>query len=303
LPKGTKAFLPTLLEDAAIQQAMASDCLTATQVDPQYKNWRKKKQDSSGKAMPAQHQPSEHKEIQFLITGRMHYSSASAMMTVGQKIMLKREENEHDDKTICVNDTNAEDIIRCWGTLSFPLLPFDTPSCRLLSWIDTSTTALSVSWLCAYCKGVENVSRQLAFRAPFGISGQSIAFASLAPQASEQSTDGFLFGGNKLSEQGKQRQKCVRPCVAVGLFSFYQYILANKRRANLLCCIVSGFPGKQTNQSIKLMAKNISQRTFISIYSLILPHLERPLLGTTYVPPCLLLLLLLLVFLSVVPLK
>jgi hypothetical protein len=92
----------------------------------------------------------------------------------------------------------------------------------------------------------------------------------LAPQASEQSTDGFLLGGgNKLSEQGKRRQKCVRPCVAVGLFSFYRYILANKRRANLLSRIVSGFPGKQTNQSIKLIAKNISQPTFISIYSLI----------------------------------
>jgi hypothetical protein len=113
--------------------------------------------------MPAQYQPSEHEEIQFLITSRMHYSSASTMMTVGQKIMLKQEENEHDDKTIRVNDTNAEDISRYWGTLSFPLLPFDTPSCRLLSWIDMSTTALLVSWLCAYCKGVENVSRQLAF--------------------------------------------------------------------------------------------------------------------------------------------
>jgi hypothetical protein len=93
LPKGTKAFLPTLLEDGAIQQAMASDGLTATQVERQYKSWRKKKQDSSGEAMPAQHQPSEHEEIQFLITGRMHYSLASAMMTVGQKIMLKQEEN------------------------------------------------------------------------------------------------------------------------------------------------------------------------------------------------------------------
>jgi hypothetical protein len=224
--------------------------------------------------MPAQYQPSEHEEIQFLITSRMHYSSASTMMTVGQKIMLKQEENEHDDKTIRVNDTNAEDISRYWGTLSFPLLPFDTPSCRLLSLIDTSTTALLVSWLCAYCKGVENVSRQLAFWAPFGISGQSIAFASLAPQALEQSTDGFLSGGNKLSERGKQRQKCVRPFVAVGLFTFYQYILANKRRANLLRRIVSGFPGKQTNQSIKIIAKNISQRTFISIYSLAIHRLR-----------------------------
>ena len=155
------------------------------------------------------------------------------------------------------------------------LLPFDTPSSRLLSWIDTSTTALSVSWLCAYCKGVENVSRQLAFRAPFGVSGQSIAFASLPSRASEQSTDGFLVGGNKLGERGKQRQKCVRRCVAVGLFSFYRYILANKRRANLLRRIVSGFPGKQTNQSIKLIAKNISQRTFISIYSLLPSTVER----------------------------
>ncbi len=130
----------------------------------------------------------------------------------------------------------------------------------------------SPGYACAYCKGVENVSRQLAFRDPFGILGQSIASASLALQASEQSTDGFLFGGNKLSERGKQTQKCVRPCVAVGLFSFYWYILANKHRANLLRRIVSGFPGKQTNQSIKLIAKNISQRTFISIYSLLSHH-------------------------------
>ena len=35
LPKGTKAFLRTLLADAAIQQAMASYGLTATQVERQ----------------------------------------------------------------------------------------------------------------------------------------------------------------------------------------------------------------------------------------------------------------------------
>jgi hypothetical protein len=110
LPKGTKAFLTALLADAAIQQAMASYGLTATQVERQYKSWRKKEQELSGEAMPTQHQSSDYEEIRFLITGRMHYSSASAMMTVGQKIMLKREENEHDDKTIRVNDTNGNQV-------------------------------------------------------------------------------------------------------------------------------------------------------------------------------------------------
>jgi hypothetical protein len=137
--------------------------------------------------------------------------------------------------------------------------------------------ACDFAFICSHELDGFKLSHRLAnepclFRAPFGISGQSIAFASLAPQASEQSTDGFLSGGNKLSERGKQTQKCVRPCVAVGLFSFYWYILANKHRANLLRRIVSGFPGKQTNQSIKLIAKNISQRTFISIYSLLSHH-------------------------------
>jgi hypothetical protein len=36
LPKVTKAFLTTLLEDAAVQHAMASDGLTATQVEQEY---------------------------------------------------------------------------------------------------------------------------------------------------------------------------------------------------------------------------------------------------------------------------
>jgi hypothetical protein len=90
-PKATKAFLTTLLEDAAIQQAMASDGLSnATQVEQEYKSWWKKEQELSSKVMQTQHQSSEYQEIQVLITGRMHYSLAPTMMSVGQKIVLKQ---------------------------------------------------------------------------------------------------------------------------------------------------------------------------------------------------------------------
>ncbi len=56
LPKGTKAFLTTLLADAAIQQA--SDGLTVSQVERQYKSWSKKEKDSTGDdATQKQHPP------------------------------------------------------------------------------------------------------------------------------------------------------------------------------------------------------------------------------------------------------